>query len=120
DSSAWRGGTGTVFRAEIDPRELEGFLQARRKALEAVRTETREQASAEILAVLKPVFADMKERVPSYADWYSSYATTYELVAQGLLAALDYLGRSLDIFSPQPESLYAFMAGRRVACRNDQ
>jgi hypothetical protein len=120
DTVAWRDETGTVFRAKVDPRELEGFLQARRKALEAVRTETREQASAEILAALKPVFADMKERVPSYANWYSSYATTYELVAQGLLAALDYLGRSLDIFSPQPESLYAFMAARLVDYLQEQ
>src|SRR4051794_1039260 len=45
DTVAWRDETGTVFRAKVDPRELEGFLQARRKALEAVRTETREQAS---------------------------------------------------------------------------
>jgi len=117
---AWRDETGAVFHAKVDPRELEQFLQARRQALEAVRTETREQASAEILAALRPVFADMKERVPNYADWYSSYATTYELVAQGLLAALDYLGRSLDIFSTQPDSLYAFMAARLVDYLQEQ
>src|SRR5258708_3171312 len=31
DTVAWRDESGTVFRAKVDPRELEGFLQARRR-----------------------------------------------------------------------------------------
>ncbi len=120
DTVVWRDETGAVFRAKVDAPELAQFLRARREALDAVRTETREQASAGILAALRPVFADMKERVPGYADWYSSYATTYELVAQGLLAALDYLGRSLDIFSPQRDSLYGVMAARLIDYLQEQ
>jgi len=120
DTVVWRDETGAVFRGRVDAREFALFLNARREALDAVRSETREQASAEILAALRPVFADMKDRVPDYADWYSSYATTYELVAQGLLAALDYLGRSLDIFSPQQDSLYGVMAARLVEYLQEQ
>jgi hypothetical protein len=120
DTVVWRDETGAVFRGRVDARELALFLNARREALDAARTETREQASAEILAALRPVFADMKDRVPAYADWYSSYATTYELVAQGLLAAVDYLGRGLDIFSPQQESLYAVMTARLVEYLQEQ
>jgi hypothetical protein len=120
DSVFWHDETGVVFRAKVDAREFGQFLRARREALDAARSETREQASAEILAALRPVFADMKDRVPGYADWYSSYATSYELVAQGLLAAVEYLGRSLDIFSSQQESLYAVMATRLVEYLQDQ
>ena len=109
-----------AFRAKGDALGFGQFLRARREALDAARSETREQASAEILAALRPVFADMKDRVPGYADWYSSYATTYELVAQGLLAAVEYLGRSLDIFSSLQESLYAVMATRLVEYLQDQ
>jgi hypothetical protein len=69
--------------------------------LEAARTESRNQVAAEMLAVLKPVFADMRARVPGYADWYFGYVTKYELMAYALVPAIDHLGRKLDFFSEQ-------------------
>ncbi len=120
DTVVWRDETGAVFRASVNPADFEQLLQARRHALDATRAESRDEASVEILAALKPIFAEMKDRVPGYADWYSSYATTYELVAQGLLSAFHYLGRSLDIFSPPQESLYATMAADMVEFLQEQ
>jgi hypothetical protein len=120
DTVVWRDETGAIFRAKVDPGDFQRLLEAQHRALDATRTESRDEASTEILAALKPIFAEMKDRVPGYADWYSSYATTYELVAQGLLSAFNYLGRSLDIFSPPQESLYATMAADMVEFLQEQ
>jgi hypothetical protein len=95
----WRDEAGAIYRAKVGGARFEQFLRQRRAALEAARSESRDQAAAEILAALKPVFAEMTARVPGYADWYFGYLTKYELMAHALIPALDYLGSSLDVFS---------------------
>jgi hypothetical protein len=120
DTVVWRDETGAIFRAKVGVQDFEPLLQARRQALDATRSASRDEASTEILAALTPVFAEMKDRVPRYARWYFSYATTYELVALGLVSAFEYLGRSLDIFSPQQDRLYDTMAGRMIDFLQDE
>jgi hypothetical protein len=101
DTVVWRDETGAIYRAKVVDGSFDQFLRQRNEALEALRTESRNQAAAEILAALKPVFADMRARVPGYADWYFGYTTKYELMAHALLPALVHLSRKLDFFSEQ-------------------
>lgn len=124
DSVIWRDETGAIYRAKIGGGRFERFLRDRRAALDAARTESRNQAAAEILAALKPVFADMRARTPAYADWYFSYTTRYELMAHALLPALDYLSRVLDrLWSPetgQPESMVQTIGAHMVDYLKEQ
>ncbi len=101
DAVIWRDEAGVLYRAKVGGGRLDQFLAQRHAALEAARSGSRDQAAAEILAALKPVFADMTARVPGYADWYFSYTTKYELMGHALLPAFDYLSRSLDRFRGQ-------------------
>ena len=101
DTVIWRDEAGAVYRAKVGGGRLDQFLRQRKGVLEAARTASRDQAAGEILAALRPVFADMTARVPGYADWYFGYLTKYELMGQALLPALGYLGRNLDFFSGQ-------------------
>jgi hypothetical protein len=105
DTVVWRDEAGAIYRAKIDGGRFTEFLRRRKATLEAARTESRDQAAAEILAALKPVFADMTARVPDYADWYFGYLTKYELMAHALVPAFDYLGRRLGSAAPADQSL---------------
>jgi hypothetical protein len=105
DTVIWRDETGVIYRAKIGGGRFEEFLRQRKGPLEAARSESRDQAAAEILATLKPVFADIKARVPGYADWYFGYLTKYELMVHAFLPAIVYLGGSLDFSSPPDKSL---------------
>jgi hypothetical protein len=101
DTVVWREETGAIYRAKVVDGRFDQFLRQRNEALEALRTDSRNQAASEILAALKPVFAGMKARVPGYADWYFGYTTRYQLMAHALLPALVHLSRKLDFFSEQ-------------------
>ena len=105
DIVIWRDEAGAIYRAKIGGGRFDEFLGRRKAVLEAARTESRDQAAVEILAALKPVFADMTARVPRYADWYFGYLTKYELMAHALVPALEYLPRSLNFSSRSEKSL---------------
>jgi len=100
----WRDGTG-AYRARVDGGRFEQFRRQRRQALAAARTASRDQAAEEIPAVLKPVFADIRARVPRYADWYFSYTTKYELMGHALVPVFDYLGANFTPSRRQDGSL---------------
>ena len=124
DTVVWRDETGAVYRATVAGGRFGEFLRQQKGLIETARTESRDQAAAEIAAALKPVFADMTARVPRYADWYFGYTTKYELMAHALLPAIDYLGRRLDILSDQEprqrESLVQLMGAHMVAYLEEQ
>ena len=105
DTIVWRDEAGTIFRAKVGDGRFDQFLRRRQTALDAARTESRNQAAAEILAALKPVFADMKARVPDYADWFFVYLTKYELISLALLPTIVYLLGRLYSSSRQDKSL---------------
>jgi hypothetical protein len=105
DTVVWRDEAGAIYRAKVAGGRFDEFLRQRKGPIEAARTKSRDQAAAEVVAALKPVFAEMTARVPRYADWYFGYTTKYELMAHALLPAVEYLGRSLDVFSPPDKSL---------------
>jgi len=95
DSVIWRDETGAIYRAKIAGGHFADLLRQQRGALEAAHTESRSQVAAEIATALTPVFAEMRARVPDYADWYFSYTTRYELMAHAVIPAIDYLSRGL-------------------------
>jgi hypothetical protein len=105
DTVIWRDEAGAIYRAKVGGGRFDAFLRRRKEALEAARTESRDQASAEILAALKPVFADMTARVPGYADWYFGYLTKYELMSHALVPGLDYLVGTLGFAASPDKSL---------------
>jgi len=96
DTVVWRDETGAIYRAKVAGGRFADFLRQQHGAVEEVRTETRNQAATEIATALTPVFAEMRTRVPTYADWYFGYTTRYELIAHALIPAIGYLSRSLD------------------------
>jgi hypothetical protein len=124
DTVVWRDEAGAVYRAKVAGGRFDEFLRQRKGPIETARTESRDQAAAEIAAALKPVFAVMRARVPKYADWYFGYTTKYELMAHALLPAIDYLGRRLDLVSDQEprrrESLVQLMGAHMVAYLEEQ
>ncbi len=96
DTVIWRDETGAVYRAKVAGGRFDQFLRQQHEALEAARSELRNQTAAEIAAALKPVFDEMRARVPGYADWNFGYTTKYELMAHAIVPTFDYLSRSLD------------------------
>jgi hypothetical protein len=120
DTVLWRDETGALYRAKVGDGRLDQFLRQRKAALEAARTESRDWTADEILMALKPVFADMKRRVPGYADWYFSYPTKYELMAHALAPAFGYLGRALDFSAPLDKSLVEAIGPHVVAYLEQQ
>jgi hypothetical protein len=115
DTVVWRDEAGAIYRATVGGGRLDPFLAGRKDALETARTESREAAAADLLAALKPVFADMTARVPDYAGWYFGYTTKYLLMAQALPPAIGYLGRRFDIFSSPDKSLVQAIGPQVVA-----
>jgi hypothetical protein len=109
DRVVWRDATGTIYSAKVAVGRFDDFLRQQHDTIETARTESRQEATAEIAAALKPVFAEMTARVPAYADWYFGYTTKYELMANALLPAIDHLSRHLASFTgeapPEEESL---------------
>jgi len=123
DTVVWRDEVGAIYRAKVGGGRFDQFLRQRRGATEAARSELRDRAAAEIQAALKPVFAAMTARVPAYSDWYFDYLTKYKLMAHAILPALEYLGRSLDVFSGQErqhESLVQAIGPHVVAYLEEQ
>ena len=124
DTVVWRDEAGAVYRAKVTGGRFDQFLRQRLKVLEAARTESRNLAATEILAALKPVFTDMRARVPGYARWYFGYTTKYELMAHAVVPTLDYLSRSLDrLTDPDPrlrEGMVQTIGGHMVAYLEEQ
>jgi hypothetical protein len=120
DTIVWRDEAGAVYRAKVGDGRLDQFLRRRKATLETARSESRDQVAAEILTALKPVFADMKERVPGYADWYFRYLTRYELMSRAILPAIEYLGRNLYFLSPPEKNLIQTVGPYVVAYLDQQ
>ena len=120
DTVAWRDEAGAIYRAKLGDGRFDEFLRQRNAAIETARSASRDQAGAEILAALKPVFAEMKERVPGYADWYFRYLTRYELMGHAILPAIEYLGRSLYFISPPDKNLIQTVGPYVVAYLDQQ
>jgi len=120
DTLIWRDETGAIYRAKVAGGRLDDFLRQQQETVEAARNESRNQTSAEIEEALKPVFAEMRARVPGYADWYFGYMTKYELMAHAIVPAIDYLSRSLDGSSPEQESLVKTIGAHMTAYLEEQ
>ena len=120
DTLIWRDETGAVYRAQVGGGRFEDFLRQQHEALEAARTEARNRTAAEIVAAVKPVFAEMTARVPAYANWYFGYTTKYELMAHAIVPALDYLSRSLAGDPTEQKSLVEAMGVHMTAYLEEQ
>jgi len=119
DTVIWRDESGTIYRAKVAGGRFGEFLRQQHDAIEAARTESRNEAAAEIAAAVKPVFDEMTARVPAYANWYFGYTTKYELMAHALVPAIDHLSRSLAGFAgeaaPEQESLVQAIGAHMTA-----
>jgi hypothetical protein len=120
DTVIWRDEAGDIYRAKVGGGRFEAFLRQRKEALEVARTASRDRASAEVMAALKPVFADMRARVPGYADWYFGYLTKYQLMSHALLPGLDYLGGTLGFSAPPDKSLIQTIGPHVVSYLEEQ
>lgn len=83
---------GELVRVLVDAGKYSEFVRIHTANLEQGRQQLREQAQAQLAAGLETVFADLRERIPAFADWYYAYGTSYQLLWEALTSAFHHLG----------------------------
>ncbi|MCB1778052.1 MAG: hypothetical protein KDI50_11515, partial [Candidatus Competibacteraceae bacterium] len=83
---------GELVRVLADAGKYSEFVRIHTANLERGRQQLHEQAQAQLAAGLETIFADLRQRIPTLADWYYAYGTSYQLLWEALNSAFHHLG----------------------------
>ena len=85
----WRApGQQTVTLSAVDRAEWQAFLSSRQEARAQTRQAILDQARAETMVALAPLFDDMKGRIKDYIGWFYFFPTTYRMAFTSVIAVL--------------------------------
>jgi hypothetical protein len=79
---AWRDDEGVLRRAGVDREHYDEFVSAQRRQLEADAQAMSMARASRPRAGLAPIFEEIDERVPAYADWAFDWWTSWILLAK--------------------------------------
>jgi hypothetical protein len=79
---AWRDDEGVLRRAGVDREHYDEFVSAQRRQLEADTQAMSMARASRLRAGLAPIFEEIDERVPAYADWAFDWWTSWILLAK--------------------------------------
>ena len=83
---------GELVRVLADAGKYSEFVRIHTANLERGRQQLHAQAREQLAAGLETVFADLRQRIPAFADWYYAYGTSYQLLWEALASAFRHLG----------------------------
>ena len=78
---------GHSVRALANADALSDFVRREHRRVERARRDTHIRVRAALEARAAPVFANMRERVPAFADWYYAWPTSYRLTGKAIYSA---------------------------------
>ena len=85
----WRApGQQAVTLSAVDRAEWQAFLASRQEARTLTRQAILDQARAETMVALAPLFDDMKGRIKDYIGWFYFFPTTYRMAFTSVIAVL--------------------------------
>jgi hypothetical protein len=79
---AWRDDQGVLRRTGIERAHYDEFVSAQQRQLEADARAMSSSRARRLRADLTPIFEEIDERVPAYADWAFDWWTSWILLAQ--------------------------------------
>jgi hypothetical protein len=79
---AWRDDEGVMRRAGVDREHYDEFVSAQQRRLEADAQAMSRARASRLRAGLAPIFEEIDERVPAYADWAFDWWTSWILLAK--------------------------------------
>jgi hypothetical protein len=79
---AWRDDEGVLRRAGVDREHYDEFVSAQQRRLEADAQAMSMARASRLRAGLAPIFEEIDERVPAYADWAFDWWTSWILLAK--------------------------------------
>jgi len=78
---------GNSVRALANAGALSDFVRREHQRVERARRDTHVRVRAALEARAAPIFANMRERVPAFADWYYAWPTSYRLTGKAIYSA---------------------------------
>ncbi len=82
-----RDADGNPVRALANADALSDFVRSELQRVESARRDTHTRVRAALEARATPVFASMRSRVPTFADWYYAWPTSYRLTGKAMYSA---------------------------------
>lgn len=82
-----RDADGNPVRALANADALSEFVLREIERVEVARRDTHTRVRAALEARAAPVFANMRTRVPAFADWYYAWPTSYRLTGKAIYSA---------------------------------
>jgi hypothetical protein len=82
-----RDADGNPVRALADADAVSEFVRRELERVETARRDTHTRVRAALEARAQPVFANMRSRVPEFADWYYAWPTSYRLTGKAMYSA---------------------------------
>lgn len=83
---------GQWVRILADAERYSEFVRTHAANLETQRQQLREQVKTQFEAGMNTIFQDIQGRIPSLADWYFSYGTSYQLLWEAITSVVSNLG----------------------------
>lgn len=74
----------------IDAEQFEFFCKQQRRILKAERVSSQQKGRKRLETQLKQAFQGAHDRIPKFADWYFSYATTWKLWGMAISSAANH------------------------------
>src|SRR5207248_11767000 len=78
----WRDDTGTLRRAGVDQTHYDEFVAAQQRQIEAAARAMSAARASRLRAGLAPIFEEIDERIPAYADWAFDWWTSWILLGK--------------------------------------
>jgi hypothetical protein len=93
---SWEGPGGVLYRAAVRGRAYENFLADARARAASVRGRAEARFQERLAENLRPVFADVDERIPDYGEWVFNWWTSYILLVRGIGAIWDQVASGTE------------------------
>ena len=92
---------GETYRVILDAEKYSIFVQEQFHFFEKNRKELQLKIRASLSDELAPIFQEMKQQSPRFADWYFAYSTTYAILFEALYSITTH---SVDFFEKKKVS----------------
>ncbi|MEY3219475.1 MAG: hypothetical protein RIT27_832 [Pseudomonadota bacterium] len=81
---------GQTYRVLVDAEKYSNFVQQQIAFFEEQRQQLQIKTQQKLKADLAPIFQQMQQRIPLFADWYFAYLTTYDLLLKATSSVVQH------------------------------
>ena len=87
---SYRSQNGQTYRVLVDADHYSDFVQQQITFFEEQRKQLQIDAQQRLKDNLTPIFQQMQQRIPQFADWYFAYLTTYDLLLKATSSVVQH------------------------------